>query len=100
MASNSLKTKIEKVLSDCSSENTFWTNDKRPIRNIYQLASAIEDMDDYNFNYHVNEERDDFSLWVDETLEDHQLAMRLREIKDKQRYVILIRGRIAQLKSC
>lgn len=91
----------EKVLSDCRPDRAFWTCHGKIIRNIQELADAIESMNDWAFKYHVNADnrKNDFAKWVEEVLEDPDLTLRLKWTTDKKEYVALIRARIEELES-
>ena len=91
----------EKVLSDCRPDHAFWTCHGRVIRNIYELADTIESLNEWSFLYHVNADnmKNDFSKWIDEVLEDPDLALRLKFVRDKKEYVRIIRARIAELEN-
>jgi len=90
---------IEKVLSDCPPDRVFWTCNGTVIRNIYELANSIDAMNDFGFEYHVNDDnsKNDFAFWVLNSLGDGELAHRLKKIRDKGKYVQIIRERITEL---
>ncbi len=91
----------EKVLSDCRPDQSFWTCHGRVVRNIHEMADTIEALNDWAFNYHVNSDnmKNDFSKWIEDVLEDPDLALRLKFVRDKKEYVKIIRERIVQLES-
>lgn len=97
------KEKIEKsskkFLSDCPPKWAFWINNGTVIRNIHELANAIENMNEKTFLYHVNDDnkKNDFALWIRSVLEDKKLANKLTEIRDKELYVKLIKERINEI---
>lgn len=88
----------KKVLSDCRPDWAFWTCNGRIIRNIYELANSIEAMDDHDFTYHVNldNQKNDFAVWIKNVLNDEELARRLKSVMDKKTYIEIIRDRIKQ----
>lgn len=91
----------EKFLSDCSPEITFWTCNSVSCRNIFELISAIEGMSEYCFRYHVNDDKkkNDFAHWIRNVLGDWVLAERLHAIREKDRYVDVIKERIKEFES-
>lgn len=91
----------DKALADCSPWEEFWTCKGWIIRNIYELKDSIDVMDEYTFRYHVNEDnqKNDFSKWIDEVLGDHELMLSLRDVYDKDWYVRVIEDRIKQLEA-
>ena len=91
----------EKVLSDCRPDWDFWVCNGRVIHNIYELADSIENMNDENFRYHVNDDKqkNDFAKWIESVLEDGGLAHRLKKIRNKKEYANIIRARIKELEA-
>lgn len=91
----------EKVLSDCPPDNGFWTCNSVFCRNIFELVSTIQAMSEYCFRYHVNDDKkkNDFANWIRNVLGDWVLAERLHAIREKDRYVDVIRERIKELES-
>lgn len=87
----------EKILSDVPQEKAFWVNNGTIIKNIKELPKAIEEMSDEVFNYHVNKEKNDFIKWIDEVIQDEELARSLKKVKDKKRIVRRIKGRLEYL---
>ncbi len=87
--------KIEKFLKDVDPSESFWVNKGPVIRNIYELANAIENISDDTFEYHVNEQKNDFSEWVRNVLNDNELADCLFIILDKNKTIKKIKERIA-----
>lgn len=97
-----LKVLREKVLSDCAPNFAFWTCHGSVIRNLYELACTIENLNDEGFIYHVNEDnnKNDFAKWILEVIKDKKLAKMLKKIRDKKEYANIIRARINELESC
>ncbi len=91
----------EKVLSDCRSDQAFWTCRGHIIRNLPELANAIEAMNEWAFVYHVNDEnqKNDFAQWIKDVLQDGSLAHQLKKTRDKKQYLKIIKSRIEELES-
>ena len=87
------------ALSDCMPGMVFWGGDGTVIRNIYELVTSIENMNDYDFIYHVNEDnhKNDFAMWIRKVLCDDELACKLDRIMDKEMYLKIIKKRIKKL---
>jgi hypothetical protein len=101
MSKDALKVLREKVLSDCPPDKAFWTCHGTIVRNLNELKNTIGGLNDYAFRYHVNSDnsKNDFAVWINDVLEDHDLAKRLNGILDKDRYQKIIEKRIFQLES-
>ena len=98
---NYLKMLREKVLSDCRPDKSFWTCHGSIVRNIYELASTIESMNNWTFQFHVNDDRqkNDFAKWIEDVLEDGELAHRLKRVRNRNEYSSIIRARIRELEA-
>ena len=94
-----MKVLREKALSDCRPDFSFWTCHGRVVRNVYEMADAIDGMNDDAFRYHVNDDnkKNDFANWLLNIIEDGELAHRLKKVRDRQTYVKIIRDRIREL---
>lgn len=80
-----------RLLIDAVPEKTFYLSDGKPIRNLSELISELEGMDQNSFSYHCNLDKDDFAVWIDDALKMGELATILRGIKDKDGYIKAIR---------
>lgn len=81
---------------DASDPCCFWCNDGRILRNLYDLAKALDEMSDEVFKYHANNEKNDFSNWVGEVLLDPGLAKALKSAKSKDLAARKVRERIRE----
>jgi len=101
MAKENLKVLREKFLSDCPPDKSFWTCNGTVVRNLYELKNTINALNDDGFKYHVNNDnnKNDFAAWINNVIEDQELARRLAKVKDKNTYVGIIDKRIKQIES-
>ena len=101
MPMQTLKILRAKVLSDCKPSDAFWVCTGEVVRNLYELARAVEAMGLDPFVYHVNDDnkKNDFARWIKEVLDDEELSRRLQKVKIKSMYAEIIRDRIAELES-
>jgi hypothetical protein len=74
-----------KIMKSSPEESKFILNDGTgtSIRNLIELAVAMEQMKHEVYANHVNEQKNDFSNWVRDVLEDRILAANLQEAKNK-----------------
>ena len=77
-----------------SPDQYFWAANGTIIRNIPELADALEGMDPYHFQPHVNEQKNDFSTWITSTLGDGALATQLQGKDQKEHQIILLKHMI------
>jgi hypothetical protein len=98
MESQEVASLSDKFLTDCSPDKAFWTTKGLIIRNMHELLSAIENMDDYTFRYHVNldNNKNDFADWIRAVFGDEKLADQLEGVMKKEKYVDILRKGIKQ----
>jgi len=64
-------------------EHYFWLNDGRVIKDIDELAKALEKMHDDIFNHHVTDNRNDFANWIRDVIKDKGLAKKIAASRTK-----------------
>jgi uncharacterized membrane protein YheB (UPF0754 family) len=72
-----------KGLKEASANKYFYVHNGMTIRNLNELAVALDLMDKKIFEFHVNKNKNDFSNWVDEVIKEEGLAKELINIKSK-----------------
>ena len=88
---------LKDIILDCGEEHSFKLADGRAIRSLSQFNEALSDMDENVFRHHVNNEKNDFSAWIKEVINDEKLADSLLKTKDKNETHILVLKRILEL---
>lgn len=91
--------KIEKIFSDVPSEHRFWLVKGGEIGNLEELDKALEEMDNDTFKHHVTDKRNDFEVWVRNSIKDETLADTLVNIKSKDATYKAVKLRIKSLKN-
>lgn len=71
-----------KRLVNAKPEHYFLLITGIPLKNLKELAGSFETMNDWVFNHHVNESRNDFSSWIKFILKEEELADEILNIKD------------------
>ncbi len=87
----------ERILADVVPEHEFRLSDGKSIKNLKELYSAIQGIDDSTFVHHVNGERNDFGNWVKDIHKDYALANSLFSSKSKDECVKAVSSRIYEL---
>jgi ribosomal protein S6 len=87
------------ALSDVEPEHYFQAKDGTVVKNLIDLAKAIELMDESIFNHHVSDHRNDFAAWLEDIIGDTELAKKIRNLRDKERMIEEIEERINQIRS-
>ena len=74
---------MNQLLKEAPTDKYFYVHNGMTIKNLDELAVALELMDIEVFEYHVNNEKNDFSNWVDDIINEEGLAKELLDIKSK-----------------
>ena len=84
----------EKPAVKAPAECVFWCHDGRIFTDLKELAEGLEAMSDETFAYHCNLERQDFSNWVRDIIEDEWLAEELARATNRLEAAIYVSARI------
>jgi hypothetical protein len=68
------KKQPDKRLEKVPVEYVFWCHDGKVFADIIELAEGLAAMSDETFAYHSNAEKQDFSNWVRDIIDDELLA--------------------------
>jgi hypothetical protein len=79
-----------KALAEC----VFWCHDGRIFTDLMELAAGLEAMSDETYAYHSNLEKQDFSNWVRDIIEDEWLAEELARATNRLEAAICVSARI------
>ncbi len=75
-------------------EKYFWLCDGQVLKNLKELAVALEKMNNDVFKDHVSGEKNDFALWVKDVFGEQKLATALRRAKTAKTAAKKIRASI------
>ncbi len=81
---------------DAPDDRKFVLNDGRVLKNIKELADALEHISDESFSHHANVHKNDFSRWVSDILQEKELAEDLQRVDNKLHAQIAILKHIAK----
>lgn len=87
-----------KYLNDAAPEQCFWVNNGPILKNLEELANALQSMSDETYRYHANKEKNDFTKWLSEIIGDKKLANELLSSKSRGSALKKVRGRLESLK--
>ena len=90
---------INPILMDVVPKHEFNIHMGTSIKNLQELAEALEIMNDGAFKHHVTKDRNDFSNWVRNVIEDIGLSKDLLKAKTRKRAFEAVSHRINQLKN-
>ena len=86
----------KKILGEAPEEHHFVVADGKKLKNIIELADALETMSEEIFRHHANEFRNDFSSWVKDVFYDHSLAEDISRAKSRLETQIAILRRLVK----
>ncbi|MBU1199328.1 MAG: hypothetical protein KKF46_03435 [Nanoarchaeota archaeon] len=77
--------KINQLLEQqAPKEQYFKLRNGQELKNLNDLRKNISYMQDADFEHHVNEEKNDFAMWVNEALENPEIYEKIKDIKNKK----------------
>jgi len=79
-------------------EHVFWVCDGMVLKNLRDLANALEHMTDESYKHHANSKRNDFSAWVRDILQEPRLAKALEDAKSRKEALKKIKTKLQRLK--
>lgn len=86
----------KKVLGEAPQDQHFIVADGKKLKNIIELADALETMSEEIFSHHANEFKNDFSAWVKDVFYDHSLAEDIVRAKNRLETQIAILRRLVK----
>ena len=84
----------KKILGEAPEEHHFVVADGRKLKNIIELADALETMTEEIFRHHANEAKNDFSTWIKDVFYDHSLAEDISRAKNRLETQIAVLRRL------
>jgi len=84
------------LLSDVHPHKEFCFCNGVHVKNLQELLTTLETINDAIYQFHANNEKNDFSRWINEVIGDSELASKLK-IADKQKAITILKDRIEQL---
>ncbi len=88
-----------KRFSEAPEDKRFVLNDGRILKDLKELADALEHMSDDVFRHHVNESKNDFGNWTKDVLLEKELAEDLQKVDNQLHAQIAVLKHIAK-KAC
>lgn len=85
-----------KFIKRIPQEKKFVLCNGKFIANIKDLADVLGRLEDGTFAHHVNNERNDFSEWIKHIHQDHALAQKIQDIRERKKMQMTIYQHIAE----
>ncbi len=93
-----LRQAAERLLANVPEEYVFRCCDGRTLRNMQELSDAFSGMTDETFAYHANTDKNDFSNWTRDVIQDEKLARDLERSTNRTRAAKNMADRVSFLK--
>jgi hypothetical protein len=88
----------ESFLRSLDNENRFFVNNGPAVKDLYELISVLRDIPKDQFEFHVNDDKNDFSEWIHHAIGDTTLADEIRDTRNKYSMVLKVAERYSDLK--
>lgn len=75
------KTQASTALPAAMAHEAFWVANGEILHTVADLAEVLRDLDESTFRHHVNHEKNDFAVWVEEVLGETACAADLHRAK-------------------
>jgi len=82
------------MLINAPHDKQFVFHDGTRSKNLLELVSKLENIEDHEFHQFVNHHKNDFSNWIDHVLSDKHLADKLRTVNSRSETIQLIKDKI------
>ncbi len=92
------KDEAKNYLGDAAPEKCFWVNNGPILKNLDEFANCLPQMNDECFQHHVNNDKNDFSNWINEVVGDKKLANDLLSSKTKNSMIKKVNNRLNSLR--
>ena len=97
MVSIKFNAEAAKYLDDVDARYFFYLTSGQYLKNVKELSSALENMSDHVFNFHVNSQKNDFYNWVKDVIKDDQLAGSIKDVRQRVAMAKKINQRISKI---
>ncbi|MDR3559452.1 MAG: hypothetical protein P4L62_01325 [Candidatus Pacebacteria bacterium] len=71
-----------RIFMEATDDMCFWVNNGPVLKNLHDLANALETMSDEQYDYHTLRDGNDFARWTEGVLGDKDLAKKIARAKN------------------
>lgn len=71
-------------------KNQFYLQNGKTLNSLKELKISLSTMDENTFSHHVNSEKNDFSNWIRNSLENPKLADEINSVKNKNEAIKIV----------
>ncbi len=87
-----------RILAKVPVEVSFWLCTNEQLRSLNELSDALKRANEDVFRYHVNRDKNDFEVWIRETVKDKELAREISRIKTRFTLIRKLGERVEELR--
>ncbi|MBN2422960.1 hypothetical protein JXB41_07070 [Candidatus Woesearchaeota archaeon] len=92
------KEDAKRILSNVPEDKAFYVCNGTTLKNLDETAKFLKKVDAATFQNHVNNEKNDFFAWINNTIGDIKLANQIKNLKTSGAISKKIQSRIRELK--
>ncbi len=92
------KEEAMQILSNVPDDKVFWASNGAVLKNLNDLAQALQNMNLDHYKNHVSYEKNDFCNWLNVVVKDDILAKELIHARNKESALRKVNERIETLK--
>jgi hypothetical protein len=91
---SSIAAKSRMPLRHADGEKAFWCNDGHIFSDLRELVQGLSEISDATFFYHANNEKNDFSNWIRDVIEDIELAGAISQAANRDEAISYVTARL------
>ncbi|MBD3209547.1 hypothetical protein GF367_03970 [Candidatus Woesearchaeota archaeon] len=80
----------KKIKKNAPKDQVFVMVNGHRLKNVKELADAMEKIEDYVFNHHVTQDKNDFANWLHHVFAEIDLAKHVAGAKDKKHVQLVL----------
>ena len=88
---------MDEDLVSIKPEEHFRLSSGRVLKNLNELLNALKSMDEETFEFHVNEQKNDFGNWIKDVFKDEELAKSFFNSKTREGIIDAIETRLFEI---
>jgi len=87
------------ILSRVPAHASFWLCTNENLRSVADVCEALKKASDDVFRYHVNRDKNDFEVWIRDSVRDRDLAREIARVKTRYTLIRKLSERVAELRA-
>ena len=91
------KQKACRLLASVSENERFSVINGPMLDNLFDLSQALKTMNKFQFKHHVSKEKNDFHMWINNSVKDPALAKSIKQARSMRELQQKVDSRIKEL---